>query len=127
MRTSQPQTIYLSDYKVPAYLVDTVDLRFELFEDGARVHSTLDVRRNPESDEVSAPLELDGDSLTLESVALDGADLAAGDYEDRGDQLVIRSVPEQFTLTVVTWIEPQNNTRLEGLYKSSGMFCTQCE
>lgn len=27
----------------------------------------------------------------------------------------------------MTWIEPQNNTRLEGLYKSSGMFCTQCE
>jgi aminopeptidase N len=127
MRTSQPQTIYLSDYKVPAYLVATVDLRFELFEDGARVHSTLELRRNPDSDEVSAPLELDGDSLTLESVALDGAQLAAGDYEDRGDQLVVRSVPEQFTLTVVTWIEPQNNTRLEGLYKSSGMFCTQCE
>ena len=38
MRSNQPQTIYLSDYKVPAYLVDTVDLRFELFEDGARVH-----------------------------------------------------------------------------------------
>ncbi|PPI82728.1 aminopeptidase N [Marinobacter maroccanus] len=127
MRTSQPQTIYLSDYKVPAYLVDTVDLRFELFEDGARVHSTLEVRRNPESGEVSAPLELDGDSLTLESVTLDGAELAEGDYEDRGDQLVVRSVPEQFSLTVVTWIEPQNNTRLEGLYKSSGMFCTQCE
>ncbi|ADP96829.1 aminopeptidase N [Marinobacter adhaerens] len=127
MRTSQPQTIYLSDYKVPAYLVDTVDLRFELFEDGARVHSTLELRRNPESDETAAPLELDGDSLTLESVALNGAALAAGDYEDRGDQLVVRSVPEQFTLTVVTWIEPQNNTRLEGLYKSSGMFCTQCE
>ncbi|MCR9189512.1 MAG: aminopeptidase N [Alteromonadaceae bacterium] len=127
MRTSQPQTIYLSDYKVPAYLVDTVDLRFELFEDGARVHSTLELRRNPKSDETAAPLELDGDSLTLESVALNGAELAAGDYEDRGDQLVVRSVPEQFTLTVVTWIEPQNNTRLEGLYKSSGMFCTQCE
>ena len=41
MRTNQPQTIYLSEYKVPAYLVDHVDLRFELFEDGARVHSTL--------------------------------------------------------------------------------------
>ncbi|KMQ75455.1 aminopeptidase N [Marinobacter subterrani] len=127
MRTSQPQTIYLSDYRVPAYLVDTVDLRFELFEDGARVHSTLELRRNPESDEASAPLELDGDSLTLESVALDGIELVASDYEDRGDQLVIRTVPDQFRLTVVTWIEPQNNTRLEGLYKSSGMFCTQCE
>ncbi len=50
MRTSQPQTIYLSDYKVPAYLVDHVDLRFELFEDGARVHSTLALRRNPDID-----------------------------------------------------------------------------
>ena len=127
MRTSQPQTIYLSDYKVPAYLVDTVELTFELFEDGARVHSTLELRRNPESAEASAPLELDGDSLKLESVALDGAKLAASDYEDRGDQLVIRSVPDQFCLTIVTWIEPQNNTRLEGLYKSFGMFCTQCE
>jgi len=127
MRTSQPQTIYLSDYKVPAYLVDTVELTFELFEDGARVHSTLELRRNPESAEASAPLELDGDSLKLESVALDGAKLAASDYEDRGDQLVVRSVPDRFRLTTVTWIEPQNNTRLEGLYKSSGMFCTQCE
>lgn len=74
MRTNQPQTIYLSDYKVPAYLVDTVDLVFELFDDGARVHSTLELRRNPESDEMSAPLELDGDSLKLESVSLDGTD-----------------------------------------------------
>ena len=127
MRTNQPQTIYLSDYKVPAYLVDTVDLVFELFDDGARVHSTLELRRNPESDEMSAPLELDGDSLKLESVSLDGTELSSGEFDDRGDQLVIRSVPDQFRLTVVTWIEPQNNTRLEGLYKSSGMFCTQCE
>ncbi|MEA1079154.1 aminopeptidase N [Marinobacter qingdaonensis] len=127
MRTNQPQTIYLRDYRVPAYLVDTVDLRFELFEDGARVHSTLAVRRNPESDAGAAPLELDGDSLVLESVALNGQALAEGAFEDRGDKLIVASVPEQFDLTVVTWIEPQNNTRLEGLYKSSGMFCTQCE
>lgn len=84
MRTNQPQTIYLSDYKVPAYLVDTVDLVFELFEDGARVHSTLELRRNPESDEMSAPLELDGDSLKLESVSLDGTELSSGEFEDRG-------------------------------------------
>ena len=127
MRSNQPQTIYLSDYRVPDYLVDTADLRFELFEDGARVHSTLAIRRNPESTAESAPLALDGDSLTLESVALDGRVLEAGEYQDTGEQLVLARVPEQFELTVVTWIEPQNNTRLEGLYKSSGMFCTQCE
>ena len=127
MRTQQPQTIYLSEYQVPAYLVDHIDLRFELFEDGARVHSSLTVRRNPESDGAGKPLELDGDSLTLESVALNGQTLDAGAYEDTGEKLIIPDVPEQFELAVVTWIEPQNNTRLEGLYKSSGMFCTQCE
>lgn len=127
MRTNQPTTIHLSEYKVPAYLVDAVDLCFELFDDGARVHSTLSVRHNPESTEESAPLALDGDSLKLESVALNGKELAAGDYEETDEQLVIAKVPVQFELKVVTWIEPQNNTRLEGLYKSSGMFCTQCE
>ncbi|MGB1950368.1 MAG: aminopeptidase N [Marinobacter sp.] len=127
MRTSQPQTIYLNDYRVPAFLVDHVDLRFELFEDGARVHSVLSMRRNPDSGDRSGALELDGDSLRLESVALNGSPLSAGQYEDHGDRLVVAGVPEAFELAVVTWIEPQNNTRLEGLYKSSGMFCTQCE
>ncbi len=127
MRTSQPKTIYLSEYQVPNYLVDHVDLRFELFEEGARVHSTLAVRRNPEATGSDEPLELNGDSLTLESVHLSGRELVSGEFEDRGDLLVIAGVPDTFELQVVTWIEPQNNTRLEGLYKSSGMFCTQCE
>ena len=98
MRTNQPQTIYLSEYKVPAYLVDQVDLRFELFEDGARVHSTLTVRRNPDSAESAAPLFLHGDSLQLESVALNGSPLGTGEFEDRGDALVVPSVPEKFEL-----------------------------
>jgi len=127
MRTSQPQTIFLKDYRVPTFLVDHVDLRFELFEEGARVHSVLSLRRNPDSGDSQGALELDGDSLKLESVALDGSDLAPGKYDHRGETLVIPGVPDAFELTVVTWIEPQNNTRLEGLYKSSGMFCTQCE
>ncbi|WP_328188921.1 aminopeptidase N [Marinobacter sp. OP 3.4] len=127
MRTNQPKTIYLSEYRVPDFLVDHVDLRFELFEDGARVHSTLSVRRNPEATGPAEQLELNGDSLTLESVHLDGRELQAGQFEDRGELLLVPSVPDAFELQVVTWIEPQNNTRLEGLYKSSGMFCTQCE
>ena len=127
MRTSQPKTIYLSEYRVPDFLVDHVDLRFELFEEGARVHSNLAMRRNPEAQGRAEQLELNGDSLTLESVHLDGRQLQAGEFEDRGDCLVVPSVPDAFELKVVTWLEPQNNTRLEGLYKSSGMFCTQCE
>ena len=64
MRSNQPQTIYLSDYKVPAYLVDHVDLRFELFEHGARVHSILTVRRNPQSDDVGADRVAAADART---------------------------------------------------------------
>ncbi|WP_339803808.1 aminopeptidase N [uncultured Marinobacter sp.] len=127
MRTSQPKTIYLSDYRVPDYLVDFVDLRFELFEEGARVHSTLTVRRNPAAEGAGGQLELHGDSLKLQSVRLNNRELAPTAYDDQGDLLVIADVPEEFELSVVTWIEPQNNTRLEGLYKSSAMFCTQCE
>jgi len=127
MRTNQPKTTYLKDYRVPDFLVDHVDLRFELYEDGARVHSTLSMRRNPESVDNRGALELNGDSLKLESVALDGDALDTAQYEDLGDLLVIADVPDAFELQVVTWIEPHNNTRLEGLYKSSGMFCTQCE
>ena len=127
MRTNQPRTIYLSEYQVPAFLVDHVDLRFELFEDGARVHSTLTIRRNPEFPDQGEALVLDGDSLVLESVRMNGEAVPENGYQLKGEQLLVPEVPDHFELTVVTWIEPQNNTRLEGLYKSSGMFCTQCE
>ncbi|MGQ7275921.1 aminopeptidase N [Marinobacter sp. V034] len=126
MRTSQPQTIYLKDYRQPPFLVERVDLRFELFEDGARVHSTLALRRNPDGGQ-GAPLELDGDSLVLEKLELDGEPLAESAYQVTLSSLRIDQVPDEFSLYVVTWILPQDNTRLEGLYKSSGMFCTQCE
>jgi len=43
------------------------------------------------------------------------------------ETLTIHSLPSEFTLSIQTKIKPQENTALEGLYKSSGMFCTQCE
>ncbi|MEX0605294.1 MAG: aminopeptidase N [Marinobacter sp.] len=127
MRTQEHRTIYLNEYRVPVFLVDHVALRFELFEDGTRVHSTMKLRRNPDSESSDTKLELDGDSLTLETISLNGQTLANGDYDDKGGKLIVHEVSDEFSLTIVTWIEPQNNTRLEGLYKSSGMFCTQCE
>ncbi|OEY66973.1 aminopeptidase N [Marinobacter sp. X15-166B] len=127
MRTNQPKTVYLREYEVPPFLVDHVDLRFELFEEGARVHSRLTVRRNPASAATATTLELDGDRLQLEAVTLNERPLHAAEYEDLGHGLLVHGVPDRFVLGVVTWIEPQHNTRLEGLYRSSGMFCTQCE
>ena len=35
-------------------------------------------------------------------------------------------MPEEGTLTIKTRIFPEKNTALEGLYRSGGMYCTQC-
>jgi aminopeptidase N len=41
--------------------------------------------------------------------------------------LRIHAVPDYFTLELETRLRPQDNTALEGLYKSKAIFCTQCE
>ncbi|MGL5448728.1 MAG: aminopeptidase N, partial [Rhabdaerophilum sp.] len=42
--------------------------------------------------------------------------------------LIIRSAPDgPFTLETETRINPAGNTRLMGLYRSNGIYCTQCE
>jgi aminopeptidase N len=124
----QPQAIYLKDYQVPAYLIDTTELRFELADDQTLVHSRLKVRRNPEATSAQAPLELHGhESLELCQLSIDGAELSAADYRSEGELLSIARVPESFVLECSTRIHPKDNTALEGLYLSEGMYCTQCE
>ena len=125
MRAEQPAAVHLAEYRVPAFLIDHVDLRIELFESCALVHSRLRGRRNPEDISGARDLLLHGEELTLEALALDGRPVE--NHRVENGALIVPSVPEQFHLDVTTRIEPQNNTRLEGLYKSSGMFCTQCE
>ncbi|MFI9652849.1 aminopeptidase N [Guyparkeria halopsychrophila] len=116
--------VRLADYRPPNYLIDHVDLTFELAARGTRVESTLTVRRNGAHDE---PLWLDGDELTLESIALDGKPLAKEQFEKHADGLSITGLPDQCRLTLVCRVDPIDNTTLDGLYQSSGNFCTQCE
>jgi aminopeptidase N len=121
------QVIRLADYKVPRFIVDTVDLVFDLGEDKTAVKARLAIRRNPDAADPKAPLKLDGEDLELVSVALNGEPLGTNRYHVAPDGLTLDEVPDQFTLDIETRIEPQNNTRLSGLYKSGGNFCTQCE
>ena len=121
-----PQPIYRKDYRRPDFTIDRVDLRFELGEDVTRVHATLAVRRAADAP-AGAPLVLDGEQLTLVSAAKDGRALAAGEYEATPGRLVLPDPGAAFELATVVEIRPQDNTELEGLYRSSGNFCTQCE
>jgi len=124
MRTEEPRAIRLADYKAPDFRIETVHLDFSLEPNATRVTAKLAIVRKAEG---AAPLRLDGEEQTLLSVTLDGRALAAGDYilDDKG--LTIATVPDRFTLEIVSEIAPAANTALEGLYQSGGMFCTQCE
>ncbi|MCP5357476.1 MAG: aminopeptidase N [Pseudomonadales bacterium] len=135
MRDAQPRTIYLKDYQAPAFLIDDTALRFELGEDATRVISRLRMRRNPAYfDHSNGPLVLDGQDMVLESVSIDGQVLPPQAYLLADESLTILELPKAvdengatFELSCVTRIKPQENTSLEGLYKSKKMFCTQCE
>ncbi|MEQ9465110.1 MAG: aminopeptidase N [Haliea sp.] len=126
MRDAQPQVIHRNDYQPPAFLIERTELAFDLHEDHALVSACLHLRRNPEV-EPGAALELHGQELELLSLALDGRELAPAEYQLSAERLVLANVPERFQLRSEVRIQPQDNTSLEGLYKSRAMFCTQCE
>ncbi|MCB8889677.1 aminopeptidase N [Vreelandella malpeensis] len=123
---SDPQPVYLSDYQPPDYLVTHTELTFDLDPTATRVKARLHIERNPAA-ALSAPLVLDGENLTLVSLGLDGTALEERDYVVSDTTLRIEHVPERFCLESEVEIDPNSNTALEGLYRSSGMYCTQCE
>ena len=129
LRDSQPKTIRLEDYKPPLYLIDKTALRFELGDEETLVKAALQFRRNPNAEASAAEntLRLHGQELDFRSLAIDGQALSADQYQLGAEELVIHQVPEQFLLESVVAIKPQDNTSLEGLYKSQTMYCTQCE
>jgi aminopeptidase N len=135
MKNAQARTTYLKDYKPPQYLIETTELDFDLHEDHAIVASKLLFKRNNSiSIDNEASLVLHGHELVLEELCINGKQVGEEDYQIKGEELSVPNLgkilgesPEQFVLECRTRIEPQNNTALEGLYKSKKMFCTQCE
>lgn len=124
---TEPKAIYLKDYQAPPYLIDTVDLIFQLFEQGTRVQSRLTLRRNPQHTQPVNQLRLNGEGLTPIWVRVDGEELSGPDYQADDQSLTLQHPAETFVLETEVEIAPESNTALEGLYRSGGMFCTQCE
>ncbi|MSU90537.1 aminopeptidase N [Rhodobacteraceae bacterium 2CG4] len=126
MRTDTPPTIRLTDYAPPAYLVDAVHLTFRLDPAATRVAARLSMRPNPHA----APgqdLRLDGEKLTLRAAAIDGARIELNP-DAEGLTVPAGALPDgPFTWEAEVEIAPKDNTALEGLYMSKGMYCTQCE
>jgi len=125
--TSQPQTIYLKNYQEPNFYIKSTDLNFQIFEDKTVVRSRLTVEKNINKNKGQEDLVLNGEELKLLSVTVDGELLSPNTYQCSDKTLVLSDLPSQFILEIETQIHPDKNTALSGLYKSDGMFCTQCE
>ena len=121
------RTVYRNEYTAPDYRVDSIDIRFELGDETTTVISRLALRAEYDLSQGIRPLVLNGKHTTLLKLNLDGAALYSSGYDVTGELLTIYNVPALFTLEIQTELRPQDNTSLEGLYRSSGMFCTQCE
>ena len=121
----QAKTIYLKDYQQPDYWIEQVDLTFELDEERTRVLSILQLKKHENSS--ASSLELMGECLELGVVKIDGAVVDNSGYTVTDTTLTLSDVPDIFTLEIETFTKPQENFSLEGLYKSSGNYCTQCE
>ncbi len=127
MRDGVTPVIRLSDYKVSDYWIDTAGLDFQLGPTATTVQTKLAIRPNPKG--VSgAALVLDGDELELISICMDDKLLDPSAFTATPQKLTIFSPPQTpFELVIQTRINPQANTKLMGLFRSNGIFCTQCE
>ena len=121
---SKAQAKYLKDYKKPAYAIKTVDLTFELFEKETIVTNSMQITK---ADMNEKDLKLDAVNLELLEVSLNGLKLQESRYIIEEENLTIINVPNEFEIKIKNKIYPQNNTELEGLYKSGDIFCTQNE
>ena len=125
MRTDTPQTIYRKDYTPPSYLVDTVELGFDLDPERTIVASRLTMARNPAS--AQRDIELYGEKLELVALRMNGKLLGPGAYRLDDKLLRILDAPDDVVLEIETLCAPVQNTTLNGLYVSNGNFFTQCE
>lgn len=124
---SKHQTVYLKDYAKPDYRIEEVSLVFDIGPEEVCVSSVLKIKKNPESLNQKADLNLDGESLELLSLELDGKALSAGQYQIAARGLTIFSPPDKFELRLRNKVNPAKNLSLLGLYKSQDIFVTQNE
>jgi aminopeptidase N len=119
-----PPVIRREDYKPFPWLVPEIEMHFDLGLEATRVTSKLTVARNAKADPADS-IRLDGDHLELLSVKVDGE--VRNDFSRDGGDLIIPLSSDAHEIEIATSIAPAANTRLEGLYASNGMLCTQCE
>lgn len=129
--TQKPTEKFRKDYKPPPYTINTISLNFILNEDATTVEATLAMKPHPATNGNKPDLFLDGrNDVSLVAIHINDTPLSESQYKVEPNGLTISSdaIPSgEYQLKITTSIKPQENSSLEGLYKSGGNFCTQCE
>ncbi|MDP3269144.1 MAG: aminopeptidase N [Legionella sp.] len=115
-------TVYLENYQPPVFKIETVHLNFDLYDDHALVSNTMHLIRQHQG-----ALQLNGEELELVRISINDIELEPTAYKIDSMGLTIENCPDDLILSIVTRINPQENTELSGLYRSNHLFCTQCE
>ncbi|RVV98792.1 aminopeptidase N [Mesobaculum littorinae] len=123
MKEAAARAVHLKDYAPYPYLLDDVSLQVRLDPKATRVVSQIRFSPNPDGP-AAGTLRLDGEGLRLIRATIDGAP-ADVTVDDHG--LTCPAPATAFDWECEVEIAPADNTALEGLYMSNGMYCTQCE
>jgi aminopeptidase N len=126
MHTTSFSEVRLEDYRTPEFTVEGVELVFDLDAERTVVTSTLRVRRAATTP-ADAPVVLDGHSMELLSVAVDGEALSQNQYRLEADRLILPLSADSFELKIRTALRPAENRSGEGLFVLNGQLATQCE
>lgn len=127
MSSDNHKVRYRKDYKPSPYTITDIKLEFSLEDNFTRVKTRTAFVANPSSDEKNDSVYLYGEELKLLSIKINNIELNETAYTVDAKGLLLKHLPDQFELEIDTEIDPDSNTSLEGLYSSSGNYCTQCE
>ena len=126
MKDASPRTIHRADYVAPTFHVESIHLHFELHETKTQVRAVSTWKRTAEADSL-CDLALDGQDMSLVRIRMNEKELDPSQYSLTEEKLTLIAPPDSFTLDITSQLSPLTNKSLEGLYVSSGNFCTQCE
>lgn len=118
------KTIYFKEYTPSHYTVVNCSLEFIIEESSTRVENIMEIQR---LESEARELKLDGEMLDLELLWVD--DILYSDDMYIKEESAIRIPLDRDTarIRIINRIYPDQNTELEGLYRSGGIWCTQNE
>lgn len=121
------ETIYRQDYLAPTHLVETVKLEFDLDAESTSVSSLLHVRPNPDAKTATGDWVLNGEGLTLVSIAVNGEMLDESQFDLDDKTLTLHGITGETDVAIVNRFSPASNTKLQGIYASGKNLVSQCE